>query len=124
MIKEKDIKHALSICPLTQSFDKCKSCYYRECPDGCVDELLKDALSVIEHKDEELIRQKSMNQAKLDMIHGLRAELETARADAVNEFADELTSLYTDDNITDDMHCSIGVIKANISDIAQKIIKN
>ena len=122
MIQEKDIKHALSVCSLTQNFDKCKTCYYRECPDGCVDKLLKDALSVINRKDEELIRQKSMNQAKLDMIHDLRAELETVKIDTVNKFADELTSLYADDNITDDMHCSIGIIKANIKDVAQEII--
>ena len=38
----------------------------------------------------EIERLTSMNQAKLDMIHDLRAELETAKAEAIKEFAEKL----------------------------------
>lgn len=38
----------------------------------------------------EIERLQSMNQAKLDMIHDLRTDVETARAEAVKEFAERL----------------------------------
>lgn len=41
---------------------------------------------------------------------------------AVQKFADELLALYTDDNITDDMRCPIGVVKQNIIDVLNRTI--
>ena len=38
----------------------------------------------------EIERLKSMNQAKLDMIHDIRADLETAKSEAIKEFAERL----------------------------------
>lgn len=96
-------------------------------------------------KDSEIMRLKSMNQAKLDLIHDLRTDLEMAnmeierlqkifgekskaltcaevRVKAINEFAERLIELYTDEHITDEMHCSIGVIKQNIYDVKKIMV--
>ncbi len=43
----------------------------------------------------------------------------TAKAEAINKFVERLIELYTDEHITDDMHCSIGVIKQNIYDMKE-----
>ena len=44
------------------------------------------------------------------------------RAEAIKEFAERLKEFYTDEKITDDMTCSIGVIKANISDLVEEMV--
>ena len=44
------------------------------------------------------------------------------RVKAVKEFADKLTELYSDESVTDDMKCPVGVIKANIQDILEEIV--
>lgn len=41
--------------------------------------------------------------------------------DAIFLFAERLKELYTDKSITNDMHCSIGVIKQNIDDIKKQL---
>lgn len=43
-----------------------------------------------EEEQAEIERLKSMNQSKLDMLHDIRAELETAKAEAIKEFAERL----------------------------------
>lgn len=52
--------------------------------------LCKEALDLIKRQQAEIERLNSMNQAKLDMIHDVRAELETAKSEAVREFAEKL----------------------------------
>lgn len=49
-------------------------------------------------------------------------QLKYAKSEAIREFAEKLTELYTDENITDDMKCPVGVIKANIQDILEEMV--
>lgn len=51
-----------------------------------IEQVLKD----YNRKNAEIERLQSMNQAKLDMIHDLREEIETARAEAIKEFIERL----------------------------------
>lgn len=44
------------------------------------------------------------------------------KSEAVKEFQKRLKAIYTDELITDDMHCPVAVIKANIDDIAEEMI--
>ena len=77
----------------------------------CERDLKLDALDLINRKNAEIERLYSMNQAKLDMIHDLRGELETndkakaevlglqkeiktARAEAIKEFGERLKVRY------------------------------
>lgn len=46
----------------------------------------------------------------------------SVRVKAIKEFAERLTAFYTDEKITDDMTCSVGVIKVNISDLAEEMV--
>lgn len=56
---------------------------------------LDKAVALIEWQKQEIERLQSMNQAKLDMIHDIRAELETAKAEAIKEFAERLKGLLS-----------------------------
>lgn len=42
--------------------------------------------------------------------------------EAIREFAEKLKELYTDDSITDDYHCAVGVIKQNIDGIVKEMV--
>lgn len=63
-------------------------------------ELLRDTIDLINRQKAEIVRLQSMNQAKLDMIHDLQAEIERfrdigkiyseVRAEAIKEFAERL----------------------------------
>ena len=49
-----------------------------------------EIIDFINQLEAEVERLQSMNQAKLDMIHDLRTDLETAKSEAVKEFAERL----------------------------------
>ena len=49
-----------------------------------------DLIDLIERQQAEIERLKSMNQSKRDIIHDIRADLETAKAESVKEFAEEV----------------------------------
>jgi chromosome segregation ATPase len=58
----------------------------------------KDELfDIAEAQKTEIERLKSMNQSKLDIIHDIRADLETAKAEIVKEFAERLHKLIDTD---------------------------
>jgi hypothetical protein len=48
------------------------------------------AIDVIERQKAEIERLKSMNQSKLDIIHDVRTDLETAKSEAIREFVEKL----------------------------------
>lgn len=58
---DKDIIKALGVCHITCG---CSECAYTECPDGCVEELMKDALDLINRQQAE-IENYSHNNEKL-----------------------------------------------------------
>ena len=44
------------------------------------------------------------------------------KAEAINEVTERLIELYTDEHITDEMHCPIGVVKQNIYDVKEIMV--
>ena len=58
--------------------------------DHCESKMSKAAYDLIIRQRAEIERLKSMNQAKLDMIHDLRTDLEQAKTEAIKEFAERL----------------------------------
>ena len=81
---------------------KALECCYKDdcdsCPNNfgnCNANLAKEALDLINRQQAEIERLHSMNQAKLDMIYDVRAELETAKSEAVSEFAEKLKSMLS-----------------------------
>ena len=51
---------------------------------------ISKALDLINRQQAEIDRLLSMNEAKLDMIHDLQTKLETARVEAIKDFAERL----------------------------------
>lgn len=51
-----------------------------------------------------------------------RDQYDKGYRDGINKFTEKLMELYVDELITDDMHCSVEVIKANINDIKRMMI--
>ena len=45
-----------------------------------------------------------------------------ARTEAIKEFEERLIELYTDEHITDEMRCSVGIIKQNIYDVKEIMV--
>ena len=73
----------------------------------------------------EAIQKYNVNVDKDELIKALqydRNQYEVGYQDGIKALAERLTELYTDDIITDDMHCAVGVIKANITDIAKEML--
>lgn len=63
---------------------QCVGCAFETkglCCENCSDSIAKASLDLINRQKAEIVRLKSMNQAKLDMIHDLRTDLETANAE-------------------------------------------
>jgi hypothetical protein len=68
----------------------CYVCKYKRI---CIDKICPfhacdHALDLINRQKAEIERLKAMNQAKLDMIHDIRARLEVVKSEAIKEFAE------------------------------------
>ncbi|MBQ2297857.1 MAG: hypothetical protein II278_00570, partial [Bacteroidaceae bacterium] len=88
----------------------------------CKIERDRAALNLINRQKAELERLLSMNQAKLDMIHDLQTDLETAKAEAIKEFADRLkVTAYMQSTITGYQHHVVDV--SDIDYLAEKMIE-
>lgn len=90
-------------------------------------EAVTKANEIINHQNAEIERwiEESGKQSVLWARHfeGIfETAKETIKAEAIKDFAERLKELYTGEIITDDMHCSVAVIKANIDDIAKEMI--
>lgn len=66
----------------------CENCPYSKKCDGT--EHIIQAIDLINRQKAEIERLKSMNQSKLDIIHDVRTDLETAKSEAIREFAERL----------------------------------
>jgi hypothetical protein len=114
---------------IIKALECCSKPYCRKCPlykntintKNCIIQLSTNALALINRQKAEIERLESMNQSKLDLIHDLRAELETAKAEAVREFAHELKERDGYDNHTFDDCASILVSKEYIKGRYEKI---
>ena len=106
---------------------------YYDNPKGCAEMLyiavLSDSNRIVRKAEEEITRQQAeierlqheLNIWK-DIAYRETSYVSIAKTEAVKEFAERLKELYTDESITDDMHCFIGVIKQNIDDISEEMI--
>ena len=120
---DKEIIKALEICILGD----CEICNCRCGSVGdCRDTLNKHSLDLINRQQETI---KTLRNC-VEQHHIIRKDgksplsllTEEIKAEAIKEFAERLKELYTDENITDDMHCSVGVIKANIDDVKKEMV--
>lgn len=67
------------------------SCNDENCEgDECEKVISENILDLINRLKAEIERLKSMNQSKLDIIHDVRTDLETAKSEAIREFAERL----------------------------------
>ena len=82
----------------------------------CRAKALGDAVDFINQQDAEIERLKSMNQAKLDMIHDLREEFEKIKAEAVKEFAENLEIALSD-------HFGGGFYKCHCRHVIDNLLK-
>lgn len=102
----------------------CDSCdYVDNC--ACKEYLLQDAIDLINHQKAEIER--LSNFVSEERCYEIAREMiphfvKQARNEAIKEFAKKLMELYTDEHITDDMHCSVGVIKQNIYDVKKIMV--
>ena len=71
-----------------------------------------------------LCRMRMLNGNAIASYEDLQNYIQEEKSEAVKEFQKNLKALYTDEFITDDMHCPVAVIKANIDDIAEEMVGN
>lgn len=114
---DEEIIKALNICSSGIYECNCGDCYmlnYSMDNNVCMAKLMRDTKDLITHKQADILRLKSMNQAKLDTIHDLQVEIEqwkeeankyqnlwcravdnieTAKAEVYKEFAEELMNI-------------------------------
>lgn len=130
---DNEIRKALECC--AQPIPICKECpcYDSNVPYPCADQLKWATLNLIDSQQAEIERLNRENNKNFDKWNILEertkkryAELyqeakSVVRSEAVREFAERLKELYTDDSITDDYHCTVGVIKKNIDEIVKEM---
>lgn len=87
---DKEIIKALECC--SKNPLNCRECGYKgRCNRiDCYDYLKRDAFDLINHQQAEIVRLKSMNQAKLDAIHDLQAQNEILSRNADTAFQEGL----------------------------------
>lgn len=100
---------------------ECTNCPHKKmfCSDTVA---MKHALDLTKRQQKEVERLKIENQSLRSAASSYKLHYNKARTEAVKEFAERLKELYTDESITDDTLCFIGVIKQNIDDIAEEMI--
>ena len=72
---DKEISKALECCKKPVGAGACKDCPLDK-GRPCTTTMIENALDIINRQQAEIVRLKSMNQAKLDTIHDLQAENE------------------------------------------------
>ncbi len=98
----------------------CPFCDY-DAHKECTKELAKAALDLIKRQQAESESLNTELKAMRGAANSYKLHYGNLKAEIVREFEDRLIDCYIDEAITDDMTCSIGVIKANIHDIAREM---
>ena len=98
---------------------RCYGCPLQELESSCTDRVCSIALALINRQQAEIERLHKAH--RLNLLTQLDIS-EKIKAEAIKEFEERLIELYTDEHITDDMHCSIGVIKQNIYDVKKIMV--
>ena len=97
--KQEDVMRALECCSSTTVVECC-NCPYAKQPtdDFCANRLLKDAIALLREKDKEIERlEAEVAQVRTELNHATNLgceAYETARSEAVSEFAERLYPLY------------------------------
>ena len=115
---DNEIIKALECCK-TWNCEKCINRNRAKTATNCRNELVSEIFDLINRQKGEIERLQSMNQAKLDMIHDIRAELETAKSEAIREFAVTLISKI---NELDVYSCDIGYGNTDRGYLASEVI--
>ena len=117
-LSDNEMIKALEYCEDSRDTDKhCLKCPY--CNESyCLDKMMADALFLINRQKAEIERLQSMNNAKLDMIHDLRTDLETTKSEAIKEFAERLKGkmFIADDNFNP------VVLEADIDNLVKEMV--
>lgn len=121
---DNEIIKALECCNRLANQTSCDDCPYQFSDEKCSSKLIDDALDLISRQKAEIsVKTKLLNKAvdEIEKLQPYKLHYGNMKAEIVKEFKDRLIDCYTDEAITDDMTCSIGVIKANIHDIAREM---
>ena len=120
----KDIIEALEYCSEHGMFDACP---YQHKQYDCSDYLKTDALKLIKNQQAEnrklkfqVKRLKNYDEERDIRLHARLVE--TAKTEAYNKFADLMLELY-DGDIANEMNCPVRIIRHNIKDIRDELIK-
>lgn len=83
-ITDEEIKSSLEVIATTRNCNECKirNCKWGTC--NCSQITANAAIDLINRQQAEIVRLKSMNQAKLDAIHDLQAENEALNEKLIN----------------------------------------
>ena len=121
---DEEIVKALECCDGTYS-DYCrrKNCPY-ETEGFCTEELQDDTIALINRQKAEIDRLESLceklsigNDAKFERICVLQEELETARAEAINEFMERVHGLIEDaDDVNPVSYCAVDQIAKELTE--------
>ena len=89
-MNDNEIIKALECCKVCSSPEYCGECPYVECTTvkGCVDEMLTDALNLINRQKAEIERLE-----KLNIIY--KGGVDYFKSEAIKEFAERLKDIYT-----------------------------
>ena len=117
---DNDIIKALQCC--ADCFGCPADCPLFEDDRACLLALNKPTLDLINRQKAEIERLTDEKENLRCVIEDLSNNTEYAKAEAVKDFAEMLKEFYTDEDITDDMHCPIGVIKANIDNLVKEMV--
>ena len=99
-MNDNEIIKALECCTVCSSIETCGECPYVECPTrkGCVGEMVKDALDLINRQKAEIERlQNAYKQCAWERDIFLD-ELKTAKSEAIKDFAERLKEEATVDD--------------------------
>ena len=110
-----------------ERLEKTQVQYVKAFFDEFVERLIKDFLLAKQDNDE--LNIVLLNKIVVELADSMNSDFngitdfaDLIRAEAIKEFTERLKELYEDENITDDMHCSVGVIKANIDDVKKEMV--
>ena len=87
---DKEIIQALQMCHLQGVTSECKGCFYRECPDGCIENMQKDALDLIKQQQAEIEKLQIRLRKERHQFADLSKMYSEIRAEAIKEFAERL----------------------------------
>ena len=96
---DNDIIKALECCTVCSSIETCGRCPYAECPTrkGCVGEMVKDALDLINRQKAEIERLTEEVNSKYKWENKLDKTIKETESEAIKGFEDKILDLFPAD---------------------------